>query len=160
MLYLKVAGPAISKTLQIVGQRNVAEEILQTTFEKLWQTAPQFDDLRQAYAWVYKTCTRAAIDHLRVKSNQTEELAEDSETVSERLSAEEKMSLQQLWAGLAKVLSREEAEYFIYRNVEGLSQEEIVEVTNLSRRSLSRLQENIDIKLSKFRQQLADGGRK
>lgn len=68
MLDEKLGRPALAKTMRHRGCP-AAEEILQEVFSKLWENKMKFPDLRQAFSWVYKCCTNAAIDYLRNHNN-------------------------------------------------------------------------------------------
>lgn len=146
MLYQKLGRPALGKTISLVGSA-AAEEILQEVFTKLWQKKLVFDNIRMAYAWVYKCCTNGAIDHIRSQRKNTE-LGENDASVS---SLESTLDAQVLWKQVAKELKSDETALFIYRNIEGLSQDECAEVMQISRRTVNRLQEKLDQKLEKIR---------
>ena len=152
MLYQRLGRPALSKTLYLVGQRNVAEEIVQETFVKLWQKKPVFESLRQAYAWVYRCCTNSAIDHLRSKGNQTLELEAEQTAESIGLDLEQKTDLKKTWKEILDTLNEKEAELFVYRSVEGMSQDEVAEVMGISRRTVNRIQDKLAKKISKIQE--------
>ena len=144
----------MSKTLYLVKNQAAAEEIVQEVFLKLWKKKIVFEELRSAYAWVYKSCTNAAIDFIRKKSNEVMEYNENNEQAEPMLSTEQKLELQQLCKKLIHQLSEQEAEVFVYRNVEGLNQEEIAEVLGVSRRTVIRICKKVDEKLSKYKERL------
>ncbi|MEQ1878133.1 MAG: RNA polymerase sigma factor [Bdellovibrionia bacterium] len=148
MLYSKLGRPALGKTKNLVGLAP-AEEIVQETFVKLWQKKMVFPNLKSAYAWVYKCCTNAAIDYLR-NHNQSANVALD-ETEASSQNLENQAVAGQAWRHLARELSKDEAALFIYRNLEGLSQDEAAEVMQISRRTVNRLQEKLELKLEKMR---------
>lgn len=152
MLYQRLGRPALSKTLYLVGQKNVAEEIVQETFVKLWQKKPTFESLRQAYAWVYRCCTNAAIDHLRNKGNQTVELEPERAPDSGGLDLEQRTDLKKTWKEVLDTLNEKEAELFVYRTVEGMSQDEVAEVMGVSRRTINRIQDKLAKKISRIQE--------
>ena len=154
MLYAETGKAALSKTLYIVKSRSVAEEILQDVFVKLWSKKLIFDNVRAAYAWIYKASTNASIDHLRLKSSQSVKM--DFEVEDESLDEERKLSIKQAWSGLLNILSDQESELFIYKYAEGLSQDEIAEVMKTSRRTVNRLQTKLNAKLDKYRESNKD----
>lgn len=152
MLYQRLGRPALSKTLYLVGQKNVAEEIVQESFVRLWQKKPVFPSLRQAYAWVYRCCTNAAIDFLRNKSNQTVEFDVDTILPTNDLDLEQRTALKQTWQQVLAALDRDEAELFVYRAIEGLNQDEVAEVMDISRRTVNRMQEKVAQKISRVKE--------
>lgn len=159
MLYAKLGRPALGKTISLVGKA-AAEEIVQDVFIKLWKAKLKFPNLRSAYAWVYKCCTNAAIDFLRSRGNQTEALqTEDGKLLLDTVQAEyqagampdQQTEAKQALVILIRELNQDEASYFVCRQLEGLSQDEISEVMKISRRTVNRLQERVDKKLEMIR---------
>jgi RNA polymerase sigma factor (sigma-70 family) len=152
MLYQKLGRPALLKTAAITGT-SVAEEILQEVFTKLWEKQMTFPNLKAAFAWVYQCCTNAAIDHIRNHNNKHSSLdsISDSESVGIANETENKTAANRSWHQLLKKLTDQEAQLFVYRNLEGLSQDEASEVMQISRRTVNRLQEKLEAKLEKFR---------
>ncbi|MCB0422822.1 MAG: RNA polymerase sigma factor [Bdellovibrionales bacterium] len=152
MLYRKLGPAALSKTWHIVLRRDVAEEVVQETFAKMWKQGVQFDSLRSAYSWVYKTCTNAAVDYLRKKGHQEGVLVEGtSEEEDREMSPVDRVALGELMQLLIQVLNKQESSYFILQHVEGLQHGEIAEVLGVSRRTVLRLQQRVDKKLAKVR---------
>lgn len=148
MLYKKLGRPALGKTMGLVSQA-AAEEIVQDVFTKAWEKGMVFTDLRQAYAWVYRCCTNAAIDQIRSKGSGHDTFNE--EVPAKGISMEDQAMAKQLWKQLLHRLSSEEAAVFIYRNIEGLTQDEVVEVMQISRRTVNRIQEKLDKKIEALR---------
>ncbi|MCG0238135.1 MAG: RNA polymerase sigma factor [Firmicutes bacterium] len=68
-------GPAIlAYTYRIVGDRHLAEEILQDTMLKVWQHARLFRVDGHLKAWLFKVARNNAIDYKRRKRPVVEEL--------------------------------------------------------------------------------------
>ncbi len=149
MLYSKLGRPALGKTMNLVN-RSAAEEILQDVFTKLWDKKMVFPNLKSAYAWVYKCCTNGAIDYLR-NSNNTNLSLENSTEEAGANNIETKTEANQMWAKVVKILSPDEAALFVYQSLEGLTQDEAAEVMHISRRTVIRLHEKLEIKLEKIR---------
>lgn len=150
MLYLKLGRPALGKTMNLVSQ-SAAEEIVQEVFTKLWHKKMLFPNLKSAFAWVYKCCTNAAIDYLRNSNNSHASFDENLQKAESDL--ERNTLAKQEWSRVVKILGKDEAELFIYRDIEGLSQDEVAEVMKISRRTVNRLQEKLDLKLEKIRRE-------
>ncbi len=153
MLYAKLGGPALAKTINLVS-RSVAEEIVQDVFTKMWQTKMIFPDLKRAYAWVYKCCTNSAIDSIRNHNNSHVELDETrSESIPATADLETNAQAHEIWKKLSHTFDSDEAAVFVYRNLEGLTQDEVAEVMQISRRTVNRIQEKVDEKIEKLRRQ-------
>ncbi len=148
MLYERLGRPALSKTMNLVGKA-AAEEIVQDVFAKLWESKMKFPDLKHAYAWVYKCCTNAAIDYLRNHNNSHATLPEISSETTKDL--EQMTHAHEVWTKINKILTEQEAEVFIYRTIEGLSQDEVAEIMHVSRRTVNRFQDKLDEKIAKIR---------
>jgi RNA polymerase sigma-70 factor, ECF subfamily len=59
-------GPAIFTVgYKALGDRNLAEEVVQLTFLKAWQAADTFDPARPLAPWLYSIARRTAIDLFR-----------------------------------------------------------------------------------------------
>src|SRR5690606_31004004 len=76
-LYRKMGRAIMAKAFSIVNRQDVAAEIVQDTFTKLWEKAPQMPEEKAIYVWLYKTCQRQAIDHVRSASVRREHYAAD-----------------------------------------------------------------------------------
>ena len=155
MVYETLGPAALSKTQYIVGSQSAAEEIVQEVFIKLWNKKPQFDHIKQAYAWIYQACTNASIDWMRKKANQTSEFDESYMTdENSYISDGEGMALKQILKQFLSELNEKEAQVFVYQYMEGLKQQEIVEVAGIPRRTLARIQDKLKLKLEKFKGRL------
>lgn len=134
------AGPfALSKTTYLVGRRDIAEEIVQEVFLKLWQKQLRFSDARHAYAWIYAACHNAGIDHLRSRRRAT--------LSSQRLtsidlkppeSAADRTANQQILAQLMARFSEREARIVAYRFIDSLPLKSIAEMMGLSEKTVQR----------------------
>lgn len=64
-LYELFARPIFSVGYRALGDRSLAEEVVQLTFLKAWQAADRFDPERQLAPWLYAIARRTAIDVYR-----------------------------------------------------------------------------------------------
>ena len=155
-LYEKLGRPALSKTLRIVHQQSLAEEITHDVFITMWQNKMVFPNLRHAYAWVYRCCTNKAIDVLRSKSQQnisleiTESILGSDDKTQQSLEAKEAVK------SLLTSMNDREAAILVYQYVEGLKQEEIAEVMGVSRSTVVRVQDKVSMKIKKFKDRQND----
>ncbi len=66
VLYDKYASPALGLAMRILGERAVAEEIVQEAFWRVWKRASTYDAGRgQFAAWLFGIVHNLAIDELR-----------------------------------------------------------------------------------------------
>jgi RNA polymerase sigma-70 factor, ECF subfamily len=83
-LYDRYSGLVFTLALRIVGDRHLAEEVLQDTFWRCWVGAEQFDPRRGRPAgWLLGVARNRAIDLLRGRQHQAR-LHERDSTVADR----------------------------------------------------------------------------
>jgi RNA polymerase sigma factor (sigma-70 family) len=71
-VYKASARKLYSLCLQITGQRNGADDVLQETFIKIWNRAPGFDpDRASAMAWLGAIARNSSIDWYRAHHRRT-----------------------------------------------------------------------------------------
>lgn len=148
-LYERTGRAAILKTARLVGRRDVAEEIVQGAFLKLWDAGLSFPGEKAAYAWIYRTCHNAAIDHVRSHATKREG-GVDAEALSAHAADDPWLvssdAREDLRARIA-ALGEREAQVLAYRVVDGMTQAEIAEVMGLSRKTIVRICVEIDAKM-------------
>lgn len=153
-LYGKLVRAAIAKAQSVVGRHDVAAEIAHDAFIKLWQKGGQFPNEKAVYVWLYKTCHRAAIDHLRSAAHRRESYnKEDDSALDLAPSAARTDGLinQQLVQKYLERLQPDEAEAFLYVTLDGMTQAEVVDLMGVSRRTVQRLLERAEAKLKEAR---------
>jgi RNA polymerase sigma-70 factor (ECF subfamily) len=144
-LYKKLAPAAIAKAASIVRRPDIGAEIAHDTFIKLWQYGGQFPNEKAVYSWIYKTCHHAAIDYLRSAGYRHEDYSqEDLASFAGEPSASNQVLSQQLIHQYISLLTPQEAEAFLYAELDGMTQIEIAEIMGLSRRTVQRLLEKVD----------------
>jgi RNA polymerase sigma-70 factor (ECF subfamily) len=153
--YLRFVAPIRAKCARLLGSSAEAEEVTQETFLRLWQAGPPLPpagDARVVMAWLYRTCTRLAIDALRKRRRTAAELHVDaldslpcSGSFEDALSA--KLAIHALHARVPPA----ELEAAVLCRVDGLGHVEAAEVLAISERSLRRLLARFDERSEKWR---------
>jgi len=137
--------PVFSIVVRMVRDHGLAEDLTQETFVKAFRALPSFDRGRKFSSWLFTIAHNTTIDHLRRKRLPTVSLdsqrAEDEGgyslenlAVAGEASPEEELSHTELGDALEESLGRlrpEYAEVLILRFQEGLSYDEISEITGL-----------------------------
>ena len=78
-LYDRFVGLVFKASRQVLGSRAEADDAVQETFVRLWQTADRFDPERaKLVTWVMLITRRHLIDRLRRKGARPEQLGLDS----------------------------------------------------------------------------------
>ncbi len=153
-VYAKMVRAATAKAASIVRRPDLAAEIAHDSFIKLWQGGGKFPSEKAVYAWIYKTCHRAAIDHLRSAAYRREDYGtEDFDQVPQRGPAPDGVMTRQLVEKCIGLLTAQEAEAFLYLTLDGMTQVEVAEVMGLSRRTVQRLAERIDERFAEVRRE-------
>jgi len=154
-LYNLVGKTAVLKAMKVVGRMDVALEIVQETFLKLWKSKPSFPDKKAAFIWIYKTTHNASIDYIRLAMNKYSsiDLCSTSELASifPNTSIEER----QLILRATSRLSEREVQILIYVMVDGMTQGEIADVIGVSRKTIVRDWQKIEEKLTAFRREFS-----
>jgi RNA polymerase sigma-70 factor (ECF subfamily) len=125
----------------LLGSSAAADDVAQEALLRLWKSGPQENgDPRAVMAWLYRTCTRLAIDVLRDR-RRTAGDERDVDTmpcaIDPRACAEARAAI----ASLADVVPRDELAAAVLCRVDGLSQAEAALVLGISERTLRRMLE-------------------
>jgi len=152
-LYQRLGRPALSKLVRLVGRKTVAEEILQDVFLRLWRADVDFPDEKAAFAWVYRSCHNAGVDYLRSALSKSESHhAADVDLLPSEFDFAVRVEDRQLILRALETLSERDSQILLYSVVDGMTQEEIAQLLDLSRKTIVRSLASIHEKLVLFRQ--------
>lgn len=145
-IYEKMAKPAAWKAFTIVRRHDVANEIVQEVFIKLWQSGGKFPHEKAVYAWIYKACHRAGIDYVRSATYRREKYVDtyEEDLKDSTRNQQETLMDRQLLEKILQDVSEEDAEIFIYAVVDRMTQNEIAELTGKSRRTVQRIMVRVE----------------
>jgi RNA polymerase sigma-70 factor (ECF subfamily) len=135
-LYERFAGVLFSVTMQVLGNREASEDVLQDVFIAIWEKAPLYDATRgKPLTWAVTLTRNKAIDHLRSlqRRGRLKDRAEQEAKVLEH--ARDGASLDEVDAaehvrivrGAVSQLAREQREAIELAFFSGLTQVEIAE---------------------------------
>src|SRR5882724_11388580 len=139
--------PAIRvKCRRILTQAEDAEDVAHESFVRLLQNGPTWtgdEDTPVVMAWLYRTCTRLAIDTLRSRARLTlsDDLARDDQhgCWPGGVALESAIASRRLVSMLCQRVDGEELESAVLCRVDGLSQTEAAAVLGVSERTVRRL---------------------
>jgi RNA polymerase sigma-70 factor (ECF subfamily) len=151
-LYELVGRTAALKAAKIVGRMDVALEIVQEVFLKLWKAQLRFPDRKAAFVWVYRCAHNAAIDHLRLAVNRHDDLDAAPPSALAVL-PDASLEARELIMLATGRLNERELQIVVYQLVDGMSQGEIAEVLGVSRKTVVRDWQKIDEKLTALRRE-------
>jgi RNA polymerase sigma-70 factor (ECF subfamily) len=137
-----------------------AEEVVQETFVRLWESGPDAAadvDARTVLAWLYRTCTRLAIDVLRRRRRHPvlADEGEDGDDAAAGPALEEVIAAKRLVLTLCEQVPVEQLEAAVLCRVDGLSQPEAARVLGISERTVRRLLERLDERMVDWRKEYA-----
>lgn len=81
-LYRQYAGAVFALARRSLGERGLAEEVVQLTFLKAWQAAGRLDTERPLAPWLYTIARRAAIDVHRRERHHPRPGVDETELVA------------------------------------------------------------------------------
>jgi RNA polymerase sigma-70 factor (ECF subfamily) len=156
-------APVRSKSGRILANPQTAEDVTQEVFLRLWQwearpalDAP--DGPRTLLAWLYRTCTRLAIDTLRA-ARRSPRASDAADEAASRLPCGADLATaiaaRTAIAALAGTAEDAELEAAILCRVDGLSQPEAALVLETSERTLRRLLARFDERIDPIRREFA-----
>jgi RNA polymerase sigma-70 factor (ECF subfamily) len=70
-VYREYGGAVHTVAISIVGNRELAADVVQQTFVKAWRAAASFERGREIAPWLYSIARRTAIDALRSEARPT-----------------------------------------------------------------------------------------
>jgi RNA polymerase sigma-70 factor (ECF subfamily) len=123
----------------VVRQREEAVDIVQEVFIKLFRSIHQFRGKSQFYTYLYRMTMNTSIDHTRkmkkvaplsMDENEGFQLSDDAERRPDRILDHKELEVRVKWA--MDQLSPDQKAALIFREVEGLSYQEIAEATGAS----------------------------
>jgi RNA polymerase sigma-70 factor (ECF subfamily) len=123
----------------VVRQREEALDIVQEVFIKLFRSIHQFRGRSQFYTYLYRMTMNTSIDHTRkmkkapplsMDEEEGFQLSDDAERRPDRILDHKELEEKVKWA--MDQLSPDQKAALIFREVEGLSYQEIAEVTGSS----------------------------
>lgn len=135
-LYDRYAATVMGVALKIVRQREIAEEITQEAFWRVWQRASTFDNSRGNFApWLFGIARNLSIDELRRRAARPQAAYEDPERPLLEAIADEANVEEVVWLGeqrsvvrsAMQALSAEQREALELAYFSGLTQREIAD---------------------------------
>ncbi len=133
-LYRQHSEAVYHAALRITGRPADAEDVLQTVFLRILHHARTIDTARSPEAYLKRAASNAAIDLLRKRTSKAETVIEAGEWGREAPTSPgsgllRKEGLRQALARLAPI----DAELFVLRYIEGLTNIELAEMFELER---------------------------
>jgi RNA polymerase sigma-70 factor (ECF subfamily) len=127
----------------MLHERAEAEDVVQGLFLDLLQRAPSIDPPAPAtldLPYLYRAVTRRCLNRLRDEKNRARLLEQRSEALPApaRTTCEQRAIDQDLLLKLSVELDASACEVLVYRFIDDMTQEEIAELTGLSRKTVGK----------------------
>lgn len=134
MLYQHYSGALFGIISRMIPSKEVAEEVLQDTFVKIWNNADRYDSTKgRLFTWLAQITRNAALDKVRsagYRRVQKTDVLEPAVSNSEKMA--ENMDIQD--EGLRKVITKMDEKYrtlIDYAYFQGYTQSEIADELDL-----------------------------
>lgn len=142
----------LRKSQRMLHGPNDAQDLAQEAFLRLWQSRLDLRDVVATTAWLYRTCTRLALDRLRSGPLPVALAADATDAIgSSAASSEDRTHHRRLLEALVSLLPRAEVEAAVLARVDGLNHREIAEVLEVSERTVRRLLARADARIAAWR---------
>lgn len=139
------------KCARMLGDGDEAQDVAQETFVRLWRAALVEEDPRRVTAWIYRTSTHLAVDRLRRRrfiGDAPLDRMPDAD-LEQRVQARQELSR------IARDVPADELAIAVLHRVDGLGQEEIAQVVEISDRTVRRVLRRFDERLARMRAEVA-----
>lgn len=135
--YFKEAVSA--NILKIIHQPEIAEDILQDIFIKLWENHNKFTDKQSVAAWLFRVSYHTSIDHIRAilrarhKAEASLLLMEDSKIINQEEAFQEFYYKEALLQEAINMLPPKKRKVFELCKLQGKSYSEVSEAMNIAK---------------------------
>ena len=122
-LYQRYGRAVFTVAYRSLGDRTLAEDVVQQTFVQAWRAASRFDDSKDPAPWLYAIARRAAVDAYRRERRHRVDRDDDTEIVALGASFEGLWEAWEVRAALDK-LSEDERSVIEATHYHGFTHEE------------------------------------
>lgn len=152
---MKNDGPSLLRYLQRWVSLELAQDIVQESFLKLWQIGPEVTEMKRR-EWLFCVCRNRAFDHLRKESRMNHSSQTQDEVVADpEQNPDRQIERRQTESQLSHIMNKltmNEKEVLRLKFQEGFSYKQISEITG---HSLSHVGVLIHEGLKKIKQERA-----
>jgi RNA polymerase sigma-70 factor (ECF subfamily) len=155
--YARFFPPIQAKCRRLLGRSHAAEDVAQETFLRLWRSGlGEEEGARTVVAWLYRTCTRLAIDALRDRRRSDVGAGDD---VGDELACAADLgaclAARDAIVALAARVPEEELAVAILCRVDDLPQGEAAAVLGVSERTVRRMLDRFDARTLSLRAEVS-----
>lgn len=144
--YARYVAPVRAKCRRLLGDSSAAEDAAQETFLRLLGAGlPVNAEPRVVLAWLYRTGTRISIDMLRERRRRADLITDDTPCGADPAAV---LAARSALARIAHATPDDELAAAVLCRVDALTQPEAAAVLNVSERTVRRLLERFDERLT------------
>jgi RNA polymerase sigma factor (sigma-70 family) len=104
-LYASYSASLFGIISRIIRQQDLAEDVLQETFVKIWKSIPQYDASKgRLFTWMSKLARNKAIDHLRSRGEANSMRNEDLDIISAEVNEQHQTNYNPEHIGLRQLM--------------------------------------------------------
>ena len=131
---------AYSVAFRILGNEDQAKDVAQETMITIWQKLKKIKSAEVYKTWIYRIVVNKCYDHMRKRKRNPEFITDEQtwELISNRISVEPSVTLEnseisKIIGILTEKLSPRQKAVFVLSDLEGMSNDEISEITGISK---------------------------
>lgn len=144
--YARYVAPVRAKCRRLLGDSSAAEDAAQETFLRLLGAGlPVNAEPRVVLAWLYRTGTRISIDMLRERRRRADPITDDTPCGADPAAA---LAARSALARIADATPDDELAAAVLCRIDALTQPEAAAVMNVSERTVRRLLDRFDERLT------------
>ena len=156
-VYSRLYPPVWAKCRRLLGRSTAAEDVAQETFLRFWGSdLREAQDGRAVTAWLYRTCTRLAIDVLRERRRTAAWTEVEDDSAGDLPCGVDPVTCVEARAAIrlvARSMPGEVLAAAVLCRVDGLAQPEAAAVLGVTERTVRRMLRRFDEKLSLVRKE-------
>ena len=134
---------AYSVAFRMLGNEDQAKDVVQETMVTIWQQLKKIKTAEVYKTWIYRIVVNKCYDEMRKRKRNPEFVTDDHtwELISNRISVGPSLSLEngetfRIISILTETLSKKQKAVFVLSDLEGMSNDEISEITGISKSSV------------------------
>jgi RNA polymerase sigma-70 factor (ECF subfamily) len=131
---------AYSVAFRILGNEDQAKDVVQETMITIWQKLKKIKSAEVYKTWIYRIVVNKCYDHMRKRKRNPEFVTDEQtwELISNRISVEPSVTLEnseisKIIGILTEKLSPRQKAVFVLSDLEGMSNDEISEITGINK---------------------------
>ncbi len=128
-LYDKYSGRVYALTLRLCGNQDIADDLTQEVFIKVWESISSFKGESAFYSWLHRICINAFLMKLRSDKNYEKKIGESSNNVFMLAYTNDDFSID-MEKAIAKLPPQAKLVFILFE-IEGYKHKEISQMLNI-----------------------------